>query len=91
MYIVNLEKVRKKIIKLPPYIKINLFSWIDAIELVGILETRKLPGYHDEPLKGRRAHQRSVRLSRSYRVIYEVSKLGNINIVMIQEVNKHEY
>ena len=50
---------------------------------------RKVPGYHDEPLRGKRAGQRSVRLSRSYRAIYmeEMDKV----LVKVLEVNKHEY
>jgi len=41
--------------------------WVAAVELDGVEEVRKAPGYHDEPLKGSRAGQRSIRLSRSYR------------------------
>jgi proteic killer suppression protein len=45
--------------------------------------------YHDEPLKGDRLGQRSIRLSRSYRLIYiESQELGVVKVV---EVNKHEY
>jgi proteic killer suppression protein len=47
-------------------------------------------GYHDEPLKGARAGQRSIRLSRAYRAIYEV-KGGTAKFVSIEEVSKHDY
>ena len=57
----------------------------------GLNETRKIPGYHDEPLKGKRAGQRSIRLNRAYRAIYTVEKDGTIKFVEILEVNKHEY
>ena len=63
----------------------------EIVELDGIRSTRLLPGYHDEPLKGDRKGQRSVRLSRAYRVIYEETETGNVVLVGIQEVNKHEY
>lgn len=56
----------------------------------GLEETRKVPGYHDEPLKGDRAGQRSIRLSRSYRAIYEVKK-DTVEFVSVEEVNKHDY
>jgi hypothetical protein len=33
---------------------------------------RKVPGFHDEPLSGKRFGQRSLRLSKSYRAFYEI-------------------
>ena len=35
--------------------------------------------------------QRSIRLNRSYRAIYEVSANNSIEFVLIEEVNKHGY
>jgi proteic killer suppression protein len=63
---------------------------VDAVGHKGLSEVRKIPGYHDEPLKGDRKGQRSIRLNIAYRAIYMVVK-GVINFVEIQEVNKHEY
>lgn len=54
-------------------------------------EVRKIPGYHDEPLKGTRTGQRSIRLSKAYRAIYEIDQEGKIEIVKVLEVNKHDY
>ena len=67
------------------------FSWVKTVEIDGIRKTRSLPGYHDEPLKGDRKGQRSARLNRSYRVIYEETESGNVVLISVQEVNKHEY
>jgi len=50
-----------------------------------------LPGYHDEPLKGDRRGQRSVRLNRAYRVIYEENDQGDIVVILVLEVSKHGY
>lgn len=61
------------------------------IETIGIDEVRKIPGFHDEPLKGKRAGQRSIRLSKSYRAIYVEYKENKVDIVSVEEVNKHEY
>jgi toxin HigB-1 len=52
---------------------------------------RELKGFHDEPLRGPRAGQHSVRLNRTYRVIYIEEKDGQIRIANVIEVNKHEY
>lgn len=84
------KKAQKDIQKVPHYIADKLDEWIESIETDGLQETRKIPGYHDEPLKGKRQGQRSIRLSRSYRAIYEIRKQG-IEFVSIEEVNKHEY
>lgn len=52
---------------------------------------RKRPGYHDEPLKGKRLGQRSIRLNKAYRAIYEIDTTGTIHFIEVIEVNKHEY
>lgn len=62
-----------------------------VVERVGLAEVRKLSGYHDEPLKGTRKGQRSIRLNRAYRAIYIEHKDGKIQIVEVIEVSKHEY
>ena len=79
----------KQLKKLPKNIKEALRYWAESVERYGIREIRKLPGYHDEPLKGDRKGQRSIRLNKAYRAIYVETKEG-IEITVI-EVNKHEY
>jgi proteic killer suppression protein len=80
----------KQLRKLPRHIVDNLMIWVAAVEHDGLEEVRKVPGYHDEPLRGRRSGQRSIRLSRAYRAIYEI-KGGKARFVSIEEVSKHEY
>jgi toxin HigB-1 len=56
----------------------------------GVDAVRRVPGYHDEPLSGKRFGQRSIRLSKSYRAFYEID--GTVaSLVRVLEVNKHEY
>lgn len=81
----------KQINKVPNYISEALFIWVETVELSGIAESRKLKGYHDEPLKGHRKGQRSVRLNRSYRAIYVEDESADLILVTVIEVNKHEY
>jgi proteic killer suppression protein len=69
----------------------NLLYWAKCIEITGLLETRKISGYHDEPLRGNRINQRSIRLNRSYRAIYIVDENEKIVTIKVIEVNKHEY
>lgn len=80
----------KQLRKLPRHVVDNLMIWVAAVEHDGLEEVRKVPGYHDEPLKGDRAGQRSIRLSRSYRAIYEVKK-DTATFVSVEAVSKHEY
>ena len=62
-----------------------------AGDRIGMLEARKLSGFHDEPLKGKRRGQRSIRLNRAYRAIYMEAASEDIIIVEVIEVTKHEY
>lgn len=88
---VELTRAAEKALKkLPEHIVLLLNAWIDGVETDGLTAIRKIPGYHDEPLKGQRAGQRSVRLNRAYRVIYEVVA-GEVQIVLVLDVNKHKY
>jgi proteic killer suppression protein len=91
MDVVELDKVKKDLKKLPIFVVRKLLEWAKAVEIEGIVEVRKCSGYHDEPLKGKRKGQRSIRLSKSYRAIYVEEKDGVINLIIVEEVNKHEY
>ncbi len=85
------DKVSKQLKKLPIHILRNVQRWALQIETIGIGEVRKIPGYHDEPLSGSRKGQRSVRLSRQYRVFYIEVDQDQIKLIIVEEVNKHEY
>lgn len=76
---------------MPGHIVDKLETWVDAVERDGLHEVRKIPGYHDEPLKGNREGLRSIRLSRSYRAIYTIRNEGPAEFVNIEEVSGHEY
>jgi proteic killer suppression protein len=82
---------KKQIRRMPQHIVDNLLGWVDDVETKGLEEARKIPGYHDEPLKGDRQGQRSVRLSGAYRAIYIVRESGVAEFVSVEEVSKHDY
>ncbi len=79
----------KDLKKAPSHISAKFYAWTETVEQIGLEHTRKISGYHDEPLKGKRKGQRSIRLSKHYRAIYETNE--KIAIIKIIEVNKHEY
>ena len=85
------KRVARQLAVVPRNIAAKFFDWADAVRLVGLRQVRKSTGFHDEPLKGDRKGQRSMRLNRSYRVIYVEGRDGDIEIVEVIEVNKHEY
>lgn len=84
------KRAAKGLRKVPDHIRVNLTIWVMAVELQGVKEVRKVPGYHDEALKGKRAGQRSIRLSRSYRAIYEIKK-DVVEFISVREVGQHDY
>jgi proteic killer suppression protein len=82
---------RKDLRELPKHVVTKLMAWVEAVEQQGLEEIRKVPGFHDEPLMGKRKGQRSIRLSLAYRAFYVVKKDGSVEFVSIEEVNKHDY
>lgn len=88
---VDVSRARKSLRGLPGHILDKLRAWVKSVKDRGIDQVRKLPGYHDEPLRGKRQGQRSIRLSRAYRAIYTEQKDDVGPFLAIEEVSKHEY
>ncbi len=82
---------QKQLRKVPRHIVMKLAGWVLLVKTEGLFEARKIPGYNDEALKGKRQEQRSIRLSKAYRAIYTVNEEQKIELVTIQEVSKHDY
>ena len=85
------KKVDKQLGKLPSYIVDKFRAWAQAVEEEGMADVRRVPGFHDEPLKGTRSGERSVRLSKGYRAIYVEKRTGVLEVAEVTEVSKHEY
>ncbi|MFJ1270055.1 type II toxin-antitoxin system mRNA interferase toxin, RelE/StbE family [Legionella lytica] len=79
------EQAKKDLKKVSQYIAIKLYQWVESVSHDGLLEVRKISGYHDEPLQGKRKGQRSIRLNKAYRAN------GQMELVEVMEVNKHDY
>jgi toxin HigB-1 len=80
----------KQMKRAPHYITEKLLNWANEVETFGLAAVRKHKGYHDEPLKGRRQGERSIRLNRHWRAIYCVRTKG-LMLVCVLEVTPHEY
>ena len=88
--VVVAKAAEKDLHKVPMHVRLNFFAWLDAVTEQGIEAVRRVPGFHDEPLSGKRFGQRSIRLSKSYRAFYEIEGT-TAKLVRVLEVNKHEY
>jgi len=84
------ERAQRQLRKVPKHIGVKLLAWAKAVRDTSLEELRKVPGYHDEPLKGGRTGQRSIRLSSAYRAIYVIKK-DTAEFVSVEEVHKHDY
>jgi len=79
----------KQLDKVPDFIQKKVLFWVFLVESNGIWEVMKSPGFHDEPLRGDRKGQRSVRMNKAYRIIYYVIQ-DRLHIELL-EVHKHDY
>lgn len=84
------KRAVKNLEKVPAHVAAKLLAWKDGVEKLGLEEMRRRPGFHDEPLRGERLGQRSIRLSRSYRAIYRIVK-ERVVFVLVEEISHHEY
>lgn len=84
------KRAEKQLRSVPRHIRKNLLDWVRLVETDGVEAVRRILGFHDEPLRGARAGQRSIRLSRSYRAIY-VERNGLACFLSVEEVSKHKY
>lgn len=69
----------KQLRTVPEFIRGKVMFWIFLVESNGLAEAMRSPGFHDEPLKGVRSGQRSVRMNRA-----------RVHIELL-EINKHDY
>ena len=84
------KQAEKDLRSAPRHIAVKLQDWVEDVKDRGIEEVRKIPGYHDEPLRGRLDAFRSIRLSKGYRAYYRVMR-NEIEFVRVERVDKHVY
>jgi len=89
--IVLTKQAQRDLRKIPAHIAEKFKLWVDLVETDGLSIARTIKSFHDEPLKGNRKGQRSIRLNKAYRAIYIELTRGKIELVEVKEVNKHDY
>lgn len=85
------KKAQKDLDKAPKEVLRSYEAWARMIESHGVSVLRKFPGYHDEMLKGESRGLRSSRLNLKWRVIYQVSFNGELEIVSVVRITAHDY
>lgn len=85
------ERAERDLLRVPERVQRKLHAWIDVVRAQGLESVRRIPGFHDEPLKGYRFGQRSIRLNKAYRAIYEIEEQRTVRVIEIKEVTKHDY
>lgn len=90
-HVVLTDRALKDLKKLPVHVLRKFEFWAKQVTLEGIVKVRRISGFHDEPLKGQRQGQRSFRLSKAYRAIYRVLPGQQVELIQVEEINKHEY
>ncbi|MDX2145855.1 MAG: hypothetical protein SFV19_21055 [Rhodospirillaceae bacterium] len=85
------RRALKSLKKAPEIVRINYLVWRGQVVASGLEEVRKVPGYHDEPLQGKLRGIRSVRLGRSHRLFYRLTRIDEIETVIVEDVNRHDY
>lgn len=82
-------RARRQLRRAPSHVVDKLLARVEAVENDGLEATRRVPGSHDEPLKGRRRGQRSIQLSHQWRAIYEIDTDLGAQIASVEEVTPH--
>ena len=91
LHVILTRRAQRQIQKVPRHVVVKLQAWVEMVEREGLSQTRRIPGFHDEPLHGKLQGKRSIRLSRSYRAIYRLLINGGAELVTLEEVTKHDY
>jgi len=83
------KEVIKALKKVPVYIQTKYSHWKRLVVIEGLCKMAEVRSFNFEKLKGDRFGQYSCRLSRGYRIIFEIR--NEELCVLVLEINKHEY
>jgi proteic killer suppression protein len=83
------KQAQKGFASAPPQVKAKLNQWISDVRKDGLSVVRQAPTYRDEPLKGQRQGEHSIRLNHQWRAIYKVEH--NRLTLTLLEVTPHDY
>ena len=76
--------------KLPSNVKEKFLQWEKEVQEKGLAEVKKIPGFHDEPVKSVPGRH-SVRMNQGYRVFYDTIEENGVIKIKVIDINVHEY
>jgi len=85
----DVEKIISKN-KLPTNVKEKFLDWEKAVQEKGLPEVKKIPGFHDEPVKSTPGRH-SVRMNQGYRVFYDTVEENGVIKIKVVDINMHKY
>lgn len=91
MDVVEISKVKKTLRKVPFEVRVKFYQWVVFVEEKGIFEAQKFPGFRDHVLKGDRKGQRSIYLTKKWRLIYTLNAKKEVTLIIVEEVMPHDY
>lgn len=83
------NKAAKVLDKAPQQVQEKYEYWKELIGRDGPMAVRKIPGFHDEALKGDWKGCRSSNLNKQYRVIYSIHRKEVM--VCVEQIGPHDY
>jgi len=85
------KRAERSLQKAPRQVAAKFLYWKRQVEEHGLETVMKIPGYHDEGLRGKlRGRVRSVRMALGFRAFYRVVG-ATVKCVLVEEVNRHDY
>ena len=84
------KQAREDLRSVPKQVAAKFRLWVVSVETVGLEDVCKVPGYHDEPLRGSLEGMRSIRLNQAYRAYYRLEGHA-ARLVRVMRVDKHRY
>jgi len=88
--VLTTARAKRSLSRAPRQVAVAYAVWRASVNEHGLAMVQRIPGYHDEPLRGRLKGLRSFRLNLGYRGYYRVVR-GSVEFVSVEEVNKHDY
>jgi proteic killer suppression protein len=88
--VVIVKQARKALRSVPRQVAAKFRISVVSVETVGLEQVRKVPGYHDAPLRGPLVGMRSIRLNDAHRAYYRVEG-DTAKLVRVTGVDKHLY
>lgn len=76
--------------KIPKEVLKNFEKWKDGVKQQGLLEVRKIPGYHDEPYE-KFPGARSIRLKDGWRMFYKIDNQEGKEVINVFKISLHDY